>query len=147
MTFRSNDFEVRPAPVDPASRPRQSLMHWLAANTIALARPLSGRRWFPLWAVLHHRGRRSGTEYATRLVARRIRDGFIIPIPFGEGTQWVRNVLAAGGATLRWRGADHRLVDPEVVDLAGASGAFSGFQMWALRRANADHFMRLRDAG
>src|SRR5439155_13261180 len=123
MTSRSSDFESAPAPVSPTSRPRQSFMHWLAANTIALARPLSGRRWFPLWAVLHHRGRRSGTEYATPIVARRIQDGFIIPIPFGQGTQWVRNVLAAGEATLRWRGADHCRANPEVVDLARGSAA------------------------
>lgn len=30
-----------------------------------VAKALAGRRWFPLWAVMHHRGRRSGTAYAT----------------------------------------------------------------------------------
>jgi deazaflavin-dependent oxidoreductase (nitroreductase family) len=145
MTSSSTDFETTSAPLNPTS-PRPSLMHWLAANTIALARPMSGRRWFPLWAVLHHRGRKSGTEYATPIVARRIDSGFIIPIPFGQKTQWVRNVLAAGGATLRWKGVDHHLVDPQVIDLADASPAFSGLQLWGLRRAHADRFMRLRDA-
>ena len=30
---------------------------------IALA--LAGRRWMPIWAVIHHRGRSSGVDYAT----------------------------------------------------------------------------------
>ena len=34
-----------------------------ATQPIAVA--LAGHRWLPLWAVIHHRGRRSGTEYAT----------------------------------------------------------------------------------
>ncbi len=80
-----------------------------------LTRPLAGRRFFPLWAVLRHRGRRSGREYAVPVGVRMTADGYFIALPFGERTQWVHNVVAAGGCTLRWRGEDLVLADPTIV--------------------------------
>ena len=47
---------------------------------------------------------------------------FIIPMPFGPSTQWTQNVLAAGGASLTWKGRDWQVVDPLVVGLEDASG-------------------------
>jgi deazaflavin-dependent oxidoreductase (nitroreductase family) len=102
-----------------------------------LSRPLAGRRWFRLWGVLHHVGRTSGRPYATPIVARRVTDGFVIPLPFGERTQWLRNLQAAGAGTIRWDGRDYGFVDPRVVDLADVTDAFSGAQQAALRRAGA----------
>ena len=102
-----------------------------------LARPLAGRRWFRLWGVLHHVGRTSGRPYATPIVARRVTDGFVIPLPFGERTQWLRNLQAAGAGTIRWDGRDYGFVDPRVVDLPDAADAFSGVQQTAMRRTGA----------
>ncbi|HET6317792.1 MAG TPA: nitroreductase family deazaflavin-dependent oxidoreductase, partial [Chloroflexota bacterium] len=61
-----------------------------------LALPLAGTRALPLYGVLVHRGRRSGKTYRTPVVVRPTADGFIIPLPWGEGTDWCRNVRAAG---------------------------------------------------
>ena len=36
-------------------------------------------------------------------------------LTYGADTQWVKNVLAAGSCSLRTRGRDIRLVDPELV--------------------------------
>jgi hypothetical protein len=41
-----------------------------------------------------------------------IPDGFLISLPFGEGVDWLKNVLAAG----RDQGETWEVVDPEVVD-------------------------------
>ena len=38
---------------------------WLIRASAPIAMAISGRRWFPLFAVIHHRGRRSGTAYST----------------------------------------------------------------------------------
>ena len=40
---------------------------------------------------------------------------FIVVLPWGAGTNWARNVLAAGGCVVRWKGADHPAGRPEVV--------------------------------
>ena len=60
---------------------------------------LAGRKhWYA--AVIRHTGRRSGKSYATPVVADRVADGFILPLPYGTGVDWLRNVLAAGSATI-----------------------------------------------
>jgi len=84
-------------------------------NPLALA--IAGRRWFPLWAVVHHRGRRSGTEYATpiAIVPTTSRDTLLIGLPWGATTNWAQNVLAAGSATLTWKGRDIAVTNPRIV--------------------------------
>lgn len=66
------------------------------------------------WAVLLHTGRRSGRAYRTVLFAFVRRDTLVIALTYGE-TDWLRNVLAAGGGGLRRRGGTWRLVAPRVV--------------------------------
>jgi deazaflavin-dependent oxidoreductase (nitroreductase family) len=86
--------------------------------TEPIARALAGRRWFPLGAVVHHRGRRSGAEYATPVAVIPTVDPQIVLIglPWGLETNWARNVVAAGGARLTWRGRGHRMTDPRVLE-------------------------------
>ncbi len=50
---------------------------------------MAGRKyWYA--SVIEHTGRRSGTEYATPVVAEAVPDGFIIPLPYGVGVDWAR---------------------------------------------------------
>jgi deazaflavin-dependent oxidoreductase (nitroreductase family) len=86
-----------------------------------LARPMAGKGWLPLYAVLHHIGRTSGKAYATPVVALRTPDGFIVPLPFGDATQWARNLFAAGRGSLTWSGREHAIGEPRVIDHAEAS--------------------------
>src|SRR5215469_9202259 len=92
-------------------------------NPLVLGHAGSRRRF--KFAVLHHQGRRSGRAYATPTSARPLSDGFVVPMTFGEGADWVRNVQAAGGCVIEWEGTRYRLVNPEVVDLAAIRSAFS----------------------
>jgi len=115
---------------------------WAVKVTAPVAKVLAGRRWFPLWAVLHHRGRKSGAEYAipVAVIPTRSQDIFLIGLPWGVKTNWAQNVLAAGGATVTWKGRDYaatnpRIVGPEVavaqarglVRRVVGSGKFPGF--------------------
>jgi deazaflavin-dependent oxidoreductase (nitroreductase family) len=120
------------------------LMRLFTRITDPLTRPLAGRRHFKLWAVVHHVGRRSGTAYATPVAIVTTPDGFIIPLPWGERTQWARNVIAAGGCHIKWGGADHVLVDPRVVDRAEADAFFGRFLRLGLRAFGMHAFLRLR---
>jgi len=43
-------------------------------------------------------------------------EGFLISLPFGEGVDWLKNVLAAGRATIETKGETWEVVEPEVVD-------------------------------
>jgi deazaflavin-dependent oxidoreductase (nitroreductase family) len=129
-----------------ATRPRRADPVLLRVVRLVgpLTRPLAGRRFFPLWAVLHHRGRRSGREYAVPVGVRVTADGYFIALPFGERTQWVHNVVAAGGCTLRWRGEDLAMSDPTLVGPDRAAAAFPLAQRWMLRAADVQSFIRLR---
>jgi deazaflavin-dependent oxidoreductase (nitroreductase family) len=77
---------------------------------------MAGSRWFPLWAILRHTGRTSGKAYSTPIVALRTRDGFIIPLPFGDATQWAKNLFAAGGGSIRSAGREHQIAEPRIVE-------------------------------
>ena len=117
---------------------------WISRMTGPMSRPLAGRRFFPLWAIVHHRGRRSGQAYAIPVAVRASADAFVIALPWGERTQWVRNIVVAGGCTIRWRGADHEVIEPKVIGAGEAAGAFSPFQWRILGAAGVSHFIRLK---
>jgi deazaflavin-dependent oxidoreductase (nitroreductase family) len=106
---------------------------------------LAGTRLLPLYGVIEHRGRRSGKVFQTPVVVRPTDDGFIVPMPWGEGTDWYRNVRAAGECVIRWKGRDHQLVDPEVIDQAAMVGpGFSPFQRTMMARLGIAQALRLR---
>jgi deazaflavin-dependent oxidoreductase (nitroreductase family) len=96
----------------------------LVNATAPIARALAGRRGVPLWALIRHRGRRSGTAYETPIAVVPTTDASVVMIglPWGAKTNWARNVVAADGASLRWRGRDVELVHPRIVDGAEAVG-------------------------
>lgn len=70
--------------------------------------------WMPGLGVVVHRGRRSGRLYQTPVNVFRAEDGFVLALTYGPDTDWVKNVLAAGGCELRTRGRTVRLVSPRL---------------------------------
>ena len=94
----------------------------LVNATAPVARALAGRRWMPLWAVIRHRGRKSGTAYETPIAVVPTTDAAIVMIglPWGAKTNWARNVVAADGASLRWKGRDVELARPRIIDAVEA---------------------------
>jgi deazaflavin-dependent oxidoreductase (nitroreductase family) len=131
-------------PHNPTRNP--SLVQRLAIATMGLARPLAGRRLLPLYALIEHRGRKSGTAFRTPIVARRTDTGFVLPVPFGPETNWVRNVLAAGEATIAWKGGSYRVTAPRVVDLATASPWLAAPIRGAAKRLGIVSWLEVRDA-
>ena len=113
-------------------------------NPLTLA--LTGSRHLPLFAVVHHRGRRSGRSYTTPVGARRTTDGFVIPLTFGERVDWFRNVQAAGACVIRWKGADYPVIEPAVVDWATAWSAFYPVERVLVPLIGIKQFVRLRNA-
>src|SRR5918912_1981399 len=127
---------TRTATTTTTSAHRRSPMHALTRLFNPLTMLLAGTRIFPLYGVMQHRGRRSGRLFRTPVVVKATRDGFIVPMPWGESTDWYRNVRAAGECTIRWKGRDYAMLRPEVLDTATAAAAFDPRQrdmMGALR--------------
>ena len=62
---------------------------------------LAGREhWYA--AALQHTGRRSGKTYTTPVVADRVVDGVIVPLPYGTGVDWLRNGFRRVRQDDRW---------------------------------------------
>ena len=74
----------------------------------------------PPWAVILHRGRRSGRLYRTPLFAFRRRDTVVIALLYGEESDWLRNLSHGGGHVVR-RGRTFAVGPPDVVETSAAS--------------------------
>jgi deazaflavin-dependent oxidoreductase (nitroreductase family) len=81
--------------------------------------PIAGRRHSP-YARLEHVGRRSGRLYSTPVGAFPYEDGFVIGLSYGADADWCRNIIAAGHATLTWRGQTFALERPEFIPMSPA---------------------------
>ena len=76
-------------------------------------------------AVVEHVGRVSGRTHETPVVAARTSTGFAIALPYGPTTDWVKNVMHAGGATLRVDGTSYVVDRPRVVELEAVGLEFA----------------------
>ncbi len=113
-----------------------------------IIRAAAGRRHITMVAQIHHRGRRSGRPYVTPASGRLAGDTFWIPLTFGTESDWCRNVRAAGGCRIRWRGTDYGAVDPRVIPVESAVGearsAFRGYERVMFRMIGIKHLLRLQ---
>ena len=108
---------------------------------------LAGRPHFHLAAQLTHTGRRSGRTYVTPVGARRTGDIVLIPLTFGNQSDWSRNVLAAGHCSLRLEGVDYdasapTLLSPQEAD-SHVRAAFGRLERFSMRTLGIQQFLRL----
>jgi deazaflavin-dependent oxidoreductase (nitroreductase family) len=96
------------------------------------------------FAVVGHLGRRSGMAYATPVIVRPVKDGFVFALTYGPDVDWYRNILAAGRCTLRWRGTAYTLEQPETLLPEAALRSFPAALRWVLRLNRIRHFFRMR---
>lgn len=73
----------------------------------------------PPWAVILHRGRRSGRQYRTPVLAFKHGGTLVIALLYGEESEWLRNLRAGRGHVVR-RGRTFAIGAPRVVDIADA---------------------------
>lgn len=94
-------------------------------------------------AVVRHRGRTSGRGYETPVTAVPTQDGFVVALPYGTRADWVRNVLAAGAATLVHDGRLVPVDRPEVVDVRDVADVFSSAERQVQRLFGVRQCLRL----
>ena len=79
---------------------------------------ISGKQ-FGHFAILSHVGRKSGKIYRIPIIAEPLDNGFVIALTYGKKVDWYENVLANGGCSLRWKGKDYTLINPEFIEKEG----------------------------
>jgi deazaflavin-dependent oxidoreductase (nitroreductase family) len=105
------------------------LPQWLARFNRYVTNPIQRvwAGWAPTMGILEHVGRRSGRRYRTPLTVFPTADGVAILLTYGPDRDWLKNITAAGGATMRRYGKSFDVVDPRVVTKAEAAPAVTGW--------------------
>ncbi len=95
-------------------------------------------------SIVRHTGRKSGTSYETPVGVVASDDGFVISLPYGTQADWLKNVLAAGSATLVHEGETHDVDQPEVTAVGEAPVTFSAAGRRAHRIFGVDQVLVLQ---
>lgn len=86
---------------------------WLAKFNKRVINPRQLRK--GAYPVVTHVGRKSGKSYETPLDAFPTETGYVLVARYGLESDWVRNIEAAGTATLLIDGEEHALDSPRLV--------------------------------
>jgi len=107
---------------------------------------LAGRRHVPI-AQLQHIGRRTGRTYVTSVGARLTSGVVLVPLTFGNQSDWARNVHAAGGCSVQINGAAYHVLHPQFLDVTDAEPAtrvsFHAVERLVFKVLGIKQFMRL----
>ena len=95
-------------------------------------------------SVVRHVGRRSGRTYETPVVAVPHDDSFLIALPYGERTDWLKNVLDKGSAAIMTDGHTYQVDRPEVIPMAEATGYFRPREQRMHRQFRVDAVLQVR---
>jgi deazaflavin-dependent oxidoreductase (nitroreductase family) len=104
------------------------------------AEPLARR--FSNFAVVHHRGRRTGRSYATPVNCFGDNETVVVALTYGVGADWAQNVLR-GPATLELRGRVRRIVAAELAGRDETWATLPRLVRVALRVLRVRDFLRL----
>jgi len=89
------------------------MAHFNRRVTNHVTRPLARR--LPGFGVVIHAGRKSKQLHQTPVNVFRYNDGYLIALTYGVESDWVKNVLTAGGCELITRGRRRRLISPQIL--------------------------------
>ena len=137
MTTQSRFVPVGPSPIV------RLVLGPLTKLLNPLVSALAGRRFVPLIARIHHVGRRSGKPYMTPTGAHVTGNTIVIPLSFGNVSDWARNVRAAGGCVVALGGKSYRGTQPRFVAAADAKPVVDqsfnainrfGFRLFGIRQ-------------
>ncbi|EFV13511.1 nitroreductase family deazaflavin-dependent oxidoreductase [Segniliparus rugosus] len=71
--------------------------------------------YLPGFAQIVHKGRKSGTTFRTPVNPIQTKGRFVVTLGHGTYTDWVRNIIAAGGAEVRILGKTRRISNIKIV--------------------------------
>jgi deazaflavin-dependent oxidoreductase (nitroreductase family) len=115
-----------------------------AHRSATAANPARRGRSFPMFSVLHHRGRSSGRVYATPISAMPRGEFFWLGLTFGEEAAWARNIRAANECVVRYRGVDYQLVEPMVLDTRTVKSELPPVMRFGLSMLGVHKVLRMR---
>jgi deazaflavin-dependent oxidoreductase (nitroreductase family) len=117
---------------------------WVAGFNLAITNRITSRfaDRLPGFGILTHVGRKSGRVYRTPVNVFRAPNGFLIALTYGRESEWVKNVLTAGGCRLETRRVRYQLSTPTIVH-DPSRRRFPLFVRMILGLIGANDFMQL----
>jgi deazaflavin-dependent oxidoreductase (nitroreductase family) len=97
-------------------------------------------------SVIQHVGRKSGRAYQTPVDVVPTKNGFLVALPYGTRADWLRNVLAAGSATVTSNGERIDVDRPTVVATADVADQIPRGQRRTLRLFGVTECLHLERA-
>jgi hypothetical protein len=97
-------------------------------------------------SVIQHVGRTTGRSYETPIGPFPTDDGFVIALPYGSGTDWAKNVLSSGTATLVHEGDAILVERPEVVPTKEIVDELPPSDQRTIRVFAVEEFLRIHRA-
>ncbi len=95
-------------------------------------------------SVIRHVGRTSGRTYETPVDVIPTSDGVLIALPYGTRADWLRNVLAAGSATVVSQGESFDVDQPVIAATAEVAGHIPARTLQTLRIFGVNECLHLR---
>jgi deazaflavin-dependent oxidoreductase (nitroreductase family) len=94
-------------------------------------------------SVVRHVGRSSGRSYETPVVAVEHDHTLLIALPYGERTDWAKNVLASGLASVVTHGQAYEVDQPHIIPMVDAPSYFGTKEQKLHRRFAVDTCLRV----
>jgi deazaflavin-dependent oxidoreductase (nitroreductase family) len=110
--------------------------------TNPIARRIAG--WAPMFAIVHHRGRRSGRRFSTPVNIFPSADGFVVALTYGSDVDWVKNLTAAGGGEIKHRTRTIGITEPVLIPTEEGMAAMPRVVKLILRMINVTEFLRVK---
>ncbi len=108
-----------------------------------VTRPFAAR--LPGFGIVRHVGRRSGRTYETPVNLFRSGEDYVVALTYGADSEWVKNVIAAGGCEVRTRGDTVRMSGPRIFSDPTRRVVPAPVRL-PLRLLDVTNFMSLRSA-
>jgi deazaflavin-dependent oxidoreductase (nitroreductase family) len=124
----------------------KSAFLWVLKNTLNRATTALARWGHGPFALIRHVGRRSGRSYQTPVLLARDADGFVAELTYGTSVNWYRNIVAAGGCTVVYRGREYTVDRIEPCSVAEGLRAYGNPRALVLRALHRREFRRLHVA-
>jgi deazaflavin-dependent oxidoreductase (nitroreductase family) len=108
--------------------------------TNRITRPVAGL--LPGFALIVHRGRKTGAEYRTPVNAWLDDNSVIVALTYGPDTDWLKNLEAAGGGEVIAGRHSYRVGSPRLIGAEGMT-RMPGVARPILRAIDVDEFALL----
>jgi deazaflavin-dependent oxidoreductase (nitroreductase family) len=95
-------------------------------------------------SIIRHVGRSSGRAYETPVDIIPAPDGVLMALPYGTRADWLRNVLAAGSATIVSRGESFSVDQPIIAATAEVASHIAARTLRTLRLFGVTECLHVR---